>query len=156
MIQNGQNQIQLTQAGYDEIVAELAELKEKEQTAIDRVALARQHGDLSENAEYHAAKDDLAFISSRIEELEGVVNQAKVIKQGKISSTVKVGSNVVLKHNKKTITYHLVTAWEADPMEKKISVESPLGKALVGKKQGEKIQVEVPAGLQTYEILEVK
>lgn len=148
--------IQLTQEGYDEMVKELSELKEKEQLAIDRVALARQHGDLSENSEYHAAKDDLTFITSRIEELEGVINQAKVIKQGKVSSTIKVGSVATLKHKSKTLTYHFVTAWEADPTEKKISVESPLGKALLGKKQGEKIQVDVPAGRQTYEILEVK
>ncbi len=153
---NGQNQIQLTQEGYDEIVAELSELKVKEQAGIDRVALARQHGDLSENAEYHAAKDDLTFITSRIEELENVLAQAKVIKHGKASSTIKIGSTVVLRRNSQTVTYNLVTAWEADPMENKISVESPLGKALMGKKQGDKFNVDVPAGQQSYEILEVK
>lgn len=148
--------IQLTQEGYDEIVAELDELKAKEQTAIDRVATARSYGDLSENAEYHAAKEDLTFLTSRIEELQEVITKATVLSQGKTSSSVKVGSKVTVKHGRKTTTYHIVTAWESDPAENKISNESPLGKALMGKKQGDKIEIEVPAGLQTYEILKIE
>lgn len=148
------HKIELTQAGYDEIVAELAELKEKHQPAVDRVALARSYGDLSENAEYQAAREDLSFLDSRIEELENVIAQAKVIKHH-AQSTVKVGSKVTLKHNDKTVEYQVVTAWEANPVENKISSDSPLGKALLGKKQGEEFSVEVPAGMQHYKIVKV-
>lgn len=148
--------IQLTQEGYEEIVAELEDLKNKQQQAIDRVALARTHGDLSENAEYHAAKEDLSLLTARLEELESVIAQAKVIRQSKGNSSVKVGSTVTLKQGKKKIVYQVVTAWEADPGENKISSDSPLGKALLNKKVGQKLTVQVPAGEQTYEILKVE
>lgn len=152
-----QNQvIELTQEGYDEIVVELKELTDKQQTAIDRVATARSHGDLSENSEYHAAREDLTLLNSRVEELQDVLARAKVIKQSSNKSTVKVGSKVTAKHNGKQVSYQIVTAWEADPMENKISSESPIGKAFLGKKQGDTIQVEVPAGSQTYELLKIE
>lgn len=155
MMANQQNQkIELTQEGYDEIVAELDELKAKYQPAVDRVALARSYGDLSENAEYQAAREDLSFLVSRIEELENVIAQAKVIKHHS-QSTIKVGSKVTLKHKNKKIDYQVVTAWEADPLENKISSDSPLGKTLIGKKVGEKFFIEAPAGKQTYEVLKV-
>lgn len=157
---NGQPQklskIELTQEGYDEIVAELEELKAKQQPAVDRVALARSYGDLSENAEYHAAKEDLTLLMSRIDELEDVMAQAKVITSKPSTSKVKVGSTVSLKHNNKNVTYQVVTAWEADPLENKISSESPLGKALIGKKIGDKFTIEVPAGIQEYKVLKIK
>jgi transcription elongation factor GreA len=146
--------IELTQEGYDEIVAELAQLKEKHQPAVDRVALARSYGDLSENAEYQAAREDLSFLDARIEELENVLAQAKVIRHH-TQSSVKVGSKVTLKHNRKTIEYQVVTAWEANPLENKISSDSPLGKALLGKKTGDSFTVEVPAGTQKYEVVKV-
>lgn len=153
--QNVVNQkIELTQNGYDEIVAELEQLREKHQPAVDRVALARSYGDLSENAEYQAAREDLSFLVSRIEELEGVIAQAKVIKHH-AQTTVKVGSKVTLKHSGKTLEYQVVTAWEANPAENKISSDSPLGKALIGKKQGESFSIEVPAGTQKYELVKV-
>lgn len=147
--------IELTQEGYDEIVTELEELKAKHQPAVDRVALARSYGDLSENAEYHAAREDLSFLVARIEELENVLSQAKVIKH-RVQSVIKIGSKVVLKHNGKKLNYQVVTAWEANPAENKISSDSPLGKALIGKRSGETINVEVPAGIQQYEILKVE
>ncbi len=146
--------IELTQAGYDEIVAELAELKAKHQPAVDRVALARSYGDLSENAEYQASREDLSFLVSRIEELENVLAQAKVI-HNHSKTTVRVGATIVLKVKNKTVTYQVVTPWEADPSENKISSESPLGKALIGRKQGEEVSVEVPAGKQHYTIVKV-
>ena len=148
--------IQLTETGYEEIVSELQDLKQKQQVAIDRVALARTHGDLSENAEYHAAKEDLSLLTARLEELEAVVAQAKVIKRPKATSTVKVGSKVTLNHDKKKLMYQVVTAWEADPAENKISNDSPLGKSLLNKKVGEKFTVKVPAGEQTYEVVKVE
>ena len=151
---NGTQKIELTQEGYDEIVAELAQLKEKHQPAVDRVALARSYGDLTENAEYQAAREDLSFLVSRIEELETVIAQAKIIRHH-TQTTVKVGSKVVLKLKNKTLEYQVVTAWEATPAENKISSDSPLCKALLGKKQGEEFSVEVPAGMQHYEIVKV-
>lgn len=153
MTQNTQK-IELTQEGYDEIVAELAQLKEKYQPAVDRVAMARSYGDLSENAEYQAAREDLTFLVARIEELETVIAQAKVIKHH-AQSIVKVGSKVTLKHKGKKLEYQVVTAWEANPLENKISSDSPLGKALLGKKQNQAFDVEVPAGTQHYEIVKV-
>ena len=146
--------IELTQEGYDEIVSELDDLKAKHQPAVDRVAMARSYGDLSENSEYHAAREDLSFLDARIEELETVLSQAKVIKHHSQSS-IKVGSKVTLKHSSKKIDYQIVTAWEANPVENKISSESPLGKALIGKKVGEKLTIQVPAGPQEYEVLKV-
>lgn len=148
--------IELTQEGYQETVKELEELRAKLQPAIDRVALARSYGDLSENAEYHSAREDLSLLESRIEELERVIANAKVLKQSGTKSSIKVGSHVSLKHNKKTVKYQVVTAWEADPLAQKISVDSPIGKALIGKKQGDQFTVEVPAGQQSYEILKIE
>lgn len=148
--------IQLTQAGYNEIVEELEELRQKQQDAIERVSVARSHGDLSENAEYHAAKEDLTLVTARVEELEAVLHQAKVIRKSGGTKTVTVGSTVTLKHGKKSLTYQVVTAWEADPAENKISSESPLGTALLSKKVGQKVKVQVPAGEQTYEILKIQ
>lgn len=148
--------IELTQEGYDEIVVELSDLKIKQQAAIDRVAAARAHGDLSENSEYHAAREDLSLINSRIEELEDVINRAKVIQHAKGKNTIKVGSSVTLKHNSKSLVYRLVTAWEANPLENKISIESPIGKALMSKKQGDTIEVDAPAGKQKYDILKIE
>ena len=150
------NQIQLTQNGYDELVVELDELKTKRQVAVERVATARSYGDLSENAEYHAAKEDLSLIDSRIEEIEGVLSHAKVIKHSKNTSSIKVGSTVTVKHKGKNVKYQVVTAWEADPAENKISSDSPIGQSFLGKKQGDTITVAVPAGEQKYEIIKIE
>ena len=150
------HKIELTQEGYDETVAELEELKAKHQPAVDRVALARSYGDLSENSEYHAAREDLSFLVSRIDELETVLAQAKVITAKPSTSKIKIGSTATLKHKGKSITYQVVTAWEADPQQNKVSSESPLGKALLGKKIGDVVTVEVPAGIQEYTVLKIK
>lgn len=147
----------LTQEGYDEIVAELSELKEKKlPVAIERVATARSFGDLSENSEYHAAREDLAFMEGRISELEVLVNKAKVVKTKKGRTTVAVGSTVTVHIGKSKHTYKIVGEWEANPAEKKISESSPLGTALVGKKVGEEIEVEAPAGKVKYKIAEIE
>lgn len=151
-----QTTIELTLEGYEEIVAELADLKEKQVKAVDRLALARSFGDLSENAEYHAAKEDLDFLNTRIEELETVVNQAKVIKESKAKTKVAVGGKVTVKSNGKTKLFHIVSAYEADPAEGKISNDSPIGKAFLGKKIGDTVMVEVPAGTLTYELLKIE
>lgn len=147
--------IQFTAAGLDELKAELAELKDvKLPAAIERVARARDFGDLSENAEYHAAKEELSFLEGRVEELEDIVSKAYVVdKNG--TSAVDIGCKVTVELGGKDHTYEIVGEWEADPMKKKISHTSPLGQALVGKKKGESVEFEAPAGKVVYKIKKI-
>ena len=151
-----QNKIILTPEGLAELKREHEELVNvKRPEAVTRLASAREAGDLSENSEYAAAKTDLSFIDGRIIELEDIMHGAKVVKShGK--SHVDVGCKVTLTINGKKETFHLVGEWEANPMEKKISHSSPLGKALIGKKVGEKVEVEAPAGRNLYKILDIE
>lgn len=127
----------------------------KRPEAVKRLAEARDLGDLSENSEYAAAKQDLAFIDGRIAELEEIIHGAKVITSHS-KGQVDVGCKVTIHVNGKQDVFTLVGEWEADPMQKKISHESPLGKALMGKKVGEKVEVEAPAGKVFYKILQIE
>ena len=146
------HRVSLTKEGYDELVEELKVLRdEKLPKAIDRVAQARTHGDLSENSEYHSAREDLAFVEGRVDELEILIARAQIVKKTK-KSTVDVGSTVTVKANGSSHTYDIVGEYEADPMQKKISHSSPLGKALAGKKVGEEVEFEAPVGKVIYEI----
>lgn len=150
------HRVLLTKEGLAQLQAEHDELvKVKRPDAVRRLSDARDLGDLSENSEYAAAKQDLAFIDGRITELEEILHGAKVItSHGK--KQVDVGCRVTLHANGKKDVFHLVGEWEADPKQKKISHESPLGRALMGKKVGEKVEVEAPAGKLTYKILEIE
>lgn len=153
--------IYLTKEGLEELKKEYEELtKAKRPDVLSRVSDARNLGDLSENAEYVAAREELSFIDGRIEELEELLKQASVINGGSSSKSVrrviKLGSTVTLDLKGKKELFTVVGEWEADPAEKKISHESPLGKALIGKQVGEKVEVEAPAGRILYSILEVK
>lgn len=152
--------IYLTQDGLDDLRKEHEELtKVRRPEVVTRVSDARNLGDLSENAEYVAAREELSFIDGRIDELEELLKQATLIhhdnskKNGK--KEVKLGSQVTLHVNGKKEIFTLVGEWEADPTEKKISHESPLGKALLGKHDGDKIEVEAPAGKILYTVLSV-
>jgi transcription elongation factor GreA len=147
----------LTKTGLTELKAELKELQEvKRPDMIDRVAKARDYGDLTENSEYTASKEELTMMEGRIEELEDIIARAKIISDKKGNSKqVKLGSQVTLKINGKEHMYTVVGEWEADPLAKKISHDSPLGKALLGKKEGEQIEVEAPAGKLNYNILKI-
>lgn len=152
--------IYLTQDGLDNLKKEHEELtKIKRPRILDRVSQARDMGDLSENAEYTAAREELSFIDGRIDELEELLKQAALIheekhKKGK-KSAIELGSTVTLHVNGKKEVYTVVGEWEADPKVKKISHESPLGKALMGKIIGEKIEVKAPAGKIVYKIVDV-
>jgi len=147
--------IQFTVSGLAEIKAELEELKDKKlPAAIDRVARARDFGDLSENAEYHAAKEELSFLEGRVEELEDIVGKATVVQQNG-SDAVDIGCQVTVEIKGKEHVYHIVGEWEADPINKKISHTSPLGKALVGKKKGDAVEFEAPAGKVIYKIKKI-
>ena len=149
--------VYLTKEGIAELKKEYDELSNvRRLEVLARVSQARNQGDLSENAEYVAAREELSFIDGRIDELEELLKQAVVIRDSKSSGgAVKLGSKVTLHVNGKRETFMLVGEWEADPKERKISHESPLGKALIGKRVGEKVEVEAPAGKITYSIVSV-
>ena len=150
--------IYLTKEGLEELRKEFEELsKVKRPDVLSRVSQARDLGDLSENAEYSAAREELSFIDGRIDELEELLRQATVITNSKSAGgAIKLGSKVTVNIKGKKEDFTVVGEWEADPKEKKISHESPLGKALLGKKIGEKIEVEAPAGKVLYSIVSVK
>jgi len=149
-------QVHLTKEGHAEISSELKKLKDiKLPQAIERVSRARDFGDLSENAEYHSAREDLSFIEGRIEELEAILQRAILISDKSKAKSVKLGSRVTVNAAGKKHTFTVVGEWEADPTNKKISHESPLGKALVGKKTGDKVKINAPAGKIHYQITKI-
>ena len=147
--------IYLTEEGHAEIKKEFEELsKVRRPEVVQRLSEARDQGDLSENAEYHAAREELSFIDGRIDELEEILKQVVIIEDTK-GGIIALGSKVTLKVNGKDEVFSVVGEWEADPRAKKISHESPLGKALLGKKVGESVDVEAPAGKITYTVTSV-
>jgi len=147
----------MTPVGYRQLVTELEQLeKDKLPTAIDRVAKAREFGDLSENAEYHSARDDLAALEGRIDELRDIITRVQVVDAKKSSDEINLGSVVHVEANGSEHQFTIVGEWEADPSVRKISHESPLGKALMGKKAGDMVDVDAPAGKLTYKIKAVK
>jgi len=150
------NHVVVTKEGLDTLKAEYEELTNaKRPEAVTRLATAREQGDLSENSEYTDAKQNLAFIDGRIAELEVVLHDVKVVTTH-AKGQVAVGCKVTLHINGKKEDFTVVGEWEADPASKKISHESPLGKALMGKKVGEKVEVEAPAGKILYKILHIE
>lgn len=150
--------IYLTQEGLADLKKEFEELtKVRRPEVVNRVSTARELGDLSENAEYQAARDELSFIDGRVEELEDILKKVQVIKdKPTASSIIELGSKVTLEHKGKKEDYMVVGEWEADPIEKKISHASPLGKSLLGKKAGESIEVVAPAGKILYTVISIK
>ncbi len=151
-----QKEIKITEEGFKALKLELGDLRDtKRPKLVDRLANARSQGDLNENSDYHNAKDELEFLDGRIAELENVIKNAVVVKPTSSNGDVAIGTQVTLKSNGKEHNFHIVGEWEADPMKKKISHTSPLGSALVGKKVGEKAEVEAPVGKIIYEILSI-
>lgn len=148
--------IYVTAEGLEELKSELHELKKvKRPEVLDRVSQARAMGDLSENSEYTAAREELSLIDGRSEELEDMLKRARIIEASddeKDGNIVKLGSRVNVTVGSKKEVFTVVGEWEADPQERKISHESPLGKALIGKSIGEKVEVEAPAGKILYHI----
>jgi transcription elongation factor GreA len=151
------NSIKLTKTGLQALKKELVELVEvKRPKIVDRLSNARQQGDLSENSDYQSAKEELEFLDGRIDELTEVVKTAVVASDLGNDSGVGVGTKVTVKVNGHENAFDIVGEWEADPVNKKISDGSPLGLALVGKKVGDKAEVEAPAGKVIYEILAIE
>ena len=150
-------QIQLTKKGFESLKMELATLTEvKRPKLVERLSNARQQGDLSENSDYSNAKEELEFLDGRIAELTGVLRYAVVVNGTKKNGGVSVGTKVTVKTDDKKQVLEIVGEWEADPVNKKISPESPLGRALVGKKVGDRVDVTAPAGSLIYEILAIE
>ncbi len=145
---------QITAAGLKELEAELAELKGRRSGIADKIAEARGYGDLSENAEWDAARDEQGLVETRIAEIEEIVQNAEIITSSR-SSSVKLGSKVEVKNGRKSFTYHVVGPVEADPLEGKISNESPIGLALMGKKIGDTATITTPKGEIKYEVVSV-
>jgi len=148
--------IQLTQNGLDALKNELNELLTvKRPFLVDRLSNARAQGDLSENSDYQNAKEELGFLEGRIDELTDVIKNAKVVKDSGNGNLVGMGTKVTVRVNGIKNTFEIVGEWEADMLKKKISHASPLGSALVGKKVGEKIEVEAPVGKLVYEVIDI-
>ena len=151
-------EVYLTSAGLDEIKNELDTLKKvKRPEIIKAIKEARALGDLSENADYHAAREEQAIIEGRIQELEYMVDNAVIITEG-ASDRVKMGVNVTIKYedDDDTEEYKIVGSMEADPFDNKISNESPIAKAIMGKKKGDVVTVESPNGKYNIEIIGIK
>lgn len=145
---------QITADGKKELEAELEQLKARRGEIADKIAEARDYGDLSENAEYDAAREEQGLVESRVAEIEDILLNAELIKASR-KSTIGLGAKVQLKTGKKTVDYHVVGPVEANPVEGKISNESPIGLALMGKKVGDKATVATPKGDINYEIVAV-
>lgn len=148
-------QYQITSEGKKELELELEELKAKRGDVAEKIANARDFGDLSENAEYDAAREEQGLLETRIAEIEDILSNAEIIKGGR-RSTIGLGSTVDLKVGSKQITYIVVGSVEADPLDGKISNESPIGVALLGKKEGDSATISTPKGDVTYKIVGVR
>ncbi len=150
----------MTAPGLQRLEDELRQLKSEERPAVIRaIAEARSHGDLSENAEYHAARERQSFIEGRIAELEEIVSSAEVIDPAGLSGEhIKFGAHVWLvdEETERESTYQIVGVHEADIKLGRISVSSPLAKALIGKKVGDTVSVPAPGGDKSYEVLGVR
>ena len=147
-------QYQITAEGKKELELELEGLKARRGEVADKISEARDFGDLSENAEYDAAREEQGLLETRIAEIEDIVNNAEIIKASK-KSVIGLGSRVELKTGAKKMVYTIVGPVEADPLEGRVSNESPIGMALYGKKVDDKVTITTPKGDTTYTIVSV-
>jgi len=151
--------IPMTRAGYDVLDEELKILKSVERpSVIKAIAEAREHGDLSENAEYHAAREKQSFVEGRIKELESILGRAEVIDTSRLSGSIKFGATVTLvdEDTDEERTYQIVGEAEADLERGLLNIRSPLARALIGKDEGDNVEVRTPGGERSYEILTVR
>ena len=151
----------ITVEGAEKLKAELQKLKSVDRPRIiQAIAEARSHGDLSENAEYHAAKEQQGFIEGRIVELESKMSTAQIIDPKTVNADGKVVFGATLdlmdEQSGQKVTYQIVGDYEADIAQGKISISSPIARALIGKTEGDAVEVQVPGGVRSYEILEVR
>lgn len=149
----------MTRGGYAVLDEELKQLKSVERPAIIRaIAEAREHGDLSENAEYHSAREKQSFIEGRIKELEAILSLAEVIDPTRLSGPVKFGATVTLvdEETDEEKVYQIVGEVEANLERGLLNMRSPLARALIGKEEGDSVEVRTPGGARNYEILAVR
>jgi transcription elongation factor GreA len=151
------DKIPMTPGGYKTVNEELKHLKSVERPAIiEAIAEARAHGDLSENAEYHSAKEKQSFIEGRIKELEGLIGRANVIDPKTLSGPIKFGATVVLvDEDDAEKTFQIVGEFEANIEKGLLNIGSPLARALIGKDEGDSVEVKTPGGDKDYEIVSV-
>lgn len=147
-------QYQITLDGKKELETELEELKSRRGAVADKIAEARDFGDLSENAEYDAAREEQGLLETRIADIEDILNNAEIIKASH-KSTIGLGSRVELKTGAKKVVYTIVGPVEADPLEGKVSNESPIGMALYGKKVDDKVTITTPKGEINYTVVSI-
>ena len=151
--------IPMTPSGFAALETELKKLKTAERPAIIKaIAEAREHGDLSENAEYHSAREKQSFIEGRIKELEGILSLADVIDPGKLSGAIKFGARVTLvdEDTDEEKTWQIVGEHEANIEAGLLNIKSPIARALIGKDEGDSVEVRTPGGLRSYEILSIQ
>ncbi len=147
-------QYQITIEGKKELEKELVALKSRRGAVAEKISDARDFGDLSENAEYDAAREEQGLLETRIAEIEDIINNADIIKASR-KTTIDLGSRVELKTGGKAVNYIIVGPVEANPIEGKISNESPIGMALYGKKVGDSAVITTPKGSVTYKIAQI-
>ena len=148
----------MTPKGFVALNVELKQLKSVERPAIIRaIAEAREHGDLSENAEYHSAREKQSFIEGRIKELEGTIGLAEVIDPATLSGAIKFGATITIvdEETDEEKTYQIVGQTEADIENGLLNIKSPIARALIGKEEGDSVEVRTPGGVKDYEILTV-
>jgi transcription elongation factor GreA len=151
--------IPMTRAGHAALDQELKTLKTVERPAVIRaIAEAREHGDLSENAEYHAAREKQSFIEGRIKEVEAILSLAEVIDPARLSGAIKFGATVTLvdEDSDEEKTYQIVGEPEADIDKGRLNIKSPLARALIGKDEGDSVEVRTPGGAKSYEVLSIR
>jgi len=149
-------ELYLSKEGVESLQKELAELKAERVEITQKIKEAREFGDLSENAEYQEAKTSQSFVEGRIEEIEAMLKHAKIIEDGKSTGFVSVGSTVEVEvSGGKKMTYHITGSSEADPLQAKISNESPLGRALMGHAKGDTVSMSSPDGERKYKIVKI-
>lgn len=148
-------QFYMTKEGIAELKAELAELIARRGEIAESIKMAREQGDLAENAEYHAAKDDQSRTESRIAEIEHILSNSELIKKPKGDNKVQLGSIVTLKNTLGKKVFQIVGTVEADPLSGKISDESPIGQALIGKQVGDAAEIKTPAETAVYQVAEI-
>ena len=148
----------LTRQGFEALETELRQLKSVERPAVIKaIAEARGHGDLSENAEYHAAREKQSFIEGRVKELESLIGLAEVIDPAKLSGAIKFGATVTLvdEDTDEERTYQIVGEAEANIEKGLLNIKSPLARALIGKEEGDSVDVRTPGGDRSYEVLKI-
>lgn len=148
-------QFHLTQAGVDELKVELEELAAQRGPIAERIKSAREFGDLAENAEYSSARQEQEQVEGRISQIEHILQNVELIKKPKGDNKVQLGSVVKLKNDGKTKQFQVVGTVEADPLNGKISDESPIGQALIGKKEGDKVEIKTSAETTAYRIVDI-